>query len=67
MLDIFKDVNKQSLELEKLLTKIQTNEIIYRQKNEINLANRFKLLEKQVRMSIKNLDDSMELNKYHRK
>jgi hypothetical protein len=67
MLDIFKDVNKQRLELEKLLTKIQMNEIIYRQKNEINLANRFKLLEKQVRMSKKNLDDSMELNKDHRK
>ncbi|WP_019555368.1 hypothetical protein [Propionispira raffinosivorans] len=61
MLQIFEDVEKQKIELEKLLINAQTSEIIYRQKNEIKIANRLKILEKQLRIAVKSLEDSMIL------
>ncbi|MFA6850117.1 MAG: hypothetical protein WCS30_07160 [Selenomonadaceae bacterium] len=61
MLQIFEDVEKQKVELEKLLINAQTSEIIYRQKNEIKIANRFKLIERQLRIAVKSLDDAMLL------
>ena len=61
MLQIFEDVEKQKIELEKLLINAQTSEIIYRQKNEIKIANRLKILEKQLRIVVKSLEDSMIL------
>ncbi|WP_269141678.1 hypothetical protein [Pectinatus frisingensis] len=40
---------------------MRTDEIIYRQKNEINLANRLRLLEQQLNLAIKNLDDALKI------
>jgi hypothetical protein len=40
---------------------VRTDEIIYRQKNEINLANRLRLLEQQLNLAIKNLDDALKI------
>jgi hypothetical protein len=61
MLQIFEDVEKKKIELEKLLVNVQTSEIIYRQKNEIKIANRFKLIERQMRVAVKSLEDAMML------
>ena len=61
MLKIFKDVEKQKLKLEELLIYAQTDEIMYRQKNEIEFANRLKILENNVRMAIKNLEDGLQI------
>jgi len=61
MLKIFKDVEKQKLELEQLLIYAQTDEIMYRQKNEIEVANRLKILENNLRMAIKNIEDGLQL------
>jgi len=61
MLKIFKDVEKQKSELEQLLIYAQTDEIMYRQKNEIEVANRLKILENNLRMAIKNIEDGLQL------
>lgn len=61
MLKIFKDVEKQKLELEQLLIYAQTDEIMHRQRNEIDLANHLKILETNLRMAIKNIEDGLQL------
>ena len=61
ILKLFADVEKQKNELEDILLHVRTDEIIYRQKNEIKIANRLKLLEKQLDIAIKSLNDAMEL------
>lgn len=61
MLKIFKDVEKQKLELEQLVIYVQTDEIMHRQKNEIEFANRLKVLENSLRMAIKNIEDGLQL------
>jgi hypothetical protein len=52
-LHLFKEVEKKRTELEKLRITIQASEIIYRQKGELPLAERFKKLESNLEKAIK--------------
>ncbi|WP_196593498.1 hypothetical protein [Pectinatus sottacetonis] len=61
ILKVFSNVEKQKNELEDILLHVKTDQIIYRQRNEIKIANRLKLLENQLQLAIKNLDDAMQL------
>ncbi|MDQ0203338.1 hypothetical protein [Pectinatus haikarae] len=61
ILKLFSDVEKNKNELEEILLRVRTDEIIYRQKNEIEIANRLKLLENQLNIAVKNLNDAMTL------
>lgn len=50
---LFNEVEKKRIELEKLKITIQASEITYRQKGEIVLAERFKILENRLEEAVK--------------
>ena len=52
MLKLFQEVVQKRAELENLLLRIRAEEIIYRQKNEIAVADQFKELESKVSAAI---------------
>jgi hypothetical protein len=55
MLKLFQEVVQKRAELENLLLRIRVEEIIYRHKNEIAVADQFKELESEVDAAIKAL------------
>jgi hypothetical protein len=55
MLKLFQEVVQKRAELENLLLRIRAEEIIYRQKNEIAVADQFKELEIKVAAAIQSL------------
>ena len=60
MLEIFHEVQGKKKELEQLLILVQTNEIMYRQRNEIHIANQLKHLEQGLRRAVKALEINVE-------
>lgn len=53
MLEVFKEVEKKRMELEKLRIIVQANEITYRQKGEFHTAERFEKLENKLAKTIR--------------
>ncbi|MBB5336916.1 hypothetical protein HNR32_002071 [Pectinatus brassicae] len=47
--------------MENILIQVKTDQIIYRQRNEIKIANRLRLLENQLEIAVKSLQDAMRL------